>query len=228
MALLKVSEIWSQHVLPSLKAEFLATQAAALACVGEPDEALELCLRAEKLSSWLEPRLLSRWGRVLAAFATGSNDAGKQARAACRATLAEGGVDVLVFAQRAYPPLLGALAGDESLRTDLAVALQRANDHEQARTYALIRDRQRAISDILTPRELDVYEMLAKGRSNRQIAQALYISELTAKVHVRNILRKLELRTRTEVAIHALTTRQRAAHVAEDPPGGHTRSDRPA
>jgi DNA-binding CsgD family transcriptional regulator len=224
-ALLSVSGIWSQHVLPSLKAEFLATQAAALACVGEPERALELCRRAEELSSWLEPRLLSRWARVLAAFAAEAPEAGEQARNACRATFVDGGADVLVFAQRVYPPLLGSLVRDESLRTDLAVTLQRANDHQQARAYKLIQDPRPVVTDVLTPRELEVYEMLAKGRSNREIAGKLYISELTAKVHVRNILRKLSLRTRTEVAIHALTTPRHADDGADLPPD-HIPGDR--
>jgi two-component system NarL family response regulator len=48
-----------------------------------------------------------------------------------------------------------------------------------------------------------VFYLLAQGASNRQIAQALTVSENTVKTHVRNILDKLELRSRSEVAAYA-------------------------
>jgi len=50
----------------------------------------------------------------------------------------------------------------------------------------------------LTPREQEVLELLAQGRTNRQIGSALFISEKTASVHVSNILGKLSASGRTE------------------------------
>lgn len=55
----------------------------------------------------------------------------------------------------------------------------------------------------LTSREQDVFHLLAQGASNRQIAETLMITENTVKTHVRNILEKLELHSRTEVAAFA-------------------------
>ena len=55
----------------------------------------------------------------------------------------------------------------------------------------------------LTSRERDVFELLAQGASNRQIAETLMITENTVKTHVRNILEKLELHSRGEVAAYA-------------------------
>jgi DNA-binding NarL/FixJ family response regulator len=52
----------------------------------------------------------------------------------------------------------------------------------------------------LTPREAEVLALVAAGRSNRQIAQALFISPKTASVHVSNILAKLGVATRVEAA----------------------------
>jgi DNA-binding NarL/FixJ family response regulator len=57
--------------------------------------------------------------------------------------------------------------------------------------------------DDLTPREQDVLQLIAKGASNREIAQSLYISEGTVKNHVTNILTRLNLRDRTQAAIFA-------------------------
>lgn len=53
----------------------------------------------------------------------------------------------------------------------------------------------------LTDREMDVLSLLQKGKQNKIIAHALNISESTAKVHIRNIMRKFHLRNRTEVAL---------------------------
>jgi DNA-binding NarL/FixJ family response regulator len=57
----------------------------------------------------------------------------------------------------------------------------------------------------LTPRERDVLKLIAKGASNREIAQTLHLSEGTVKNHVTSILGRLNLRDRTQVAILANT-----------------------
>ncbi len=56
----------------------------------------------------------------------------------------------------------------------------------------------------LTTRELEVIRLVARGRSNHEIAQELVISEKTVKTHVSNILGKLNLEDRTQLAIHAI------------------------
>jgi NarL family two-component system response regulator LiaR len=56
----------------------------------------------------------------------------------------------------------------------------------------------------LTSREAQVIRLLARGQSNREIAQALVISEKTVKTHVSNLLGKLGLEDRTQLAIFAL------------------------
>jgi DNA-binding NarL/FixJ family response regulator len=55
----------------------------------------------------------------------------------------------------------------------------------------------------LTPRELEILKLIAKGSSNREIAEALYIAEKTVKNHVTRILDRLSLRDRTQAAIIA-------------------------
>lgn len=55
----------------------------------------------------------------------------------------------------------------------------------------------------LTPRELEVLCLIAQGMSNRELAQALVISEKTVKTHVSNILSKLHLQDRVQAAIYA-------------------------
>jgi len=56
----------------------------------------------------------------------------------------------------------------------------------------------------LTPREMDVLEMLAEGLSNKMIAHRLSISDHTAKFHVNSILAKLNAGTRTEAVTRGI------------------------
>ena len=61
--------------------------------------------------------------------------------------------------------------------------------------------------DVLSSREREVLTLIARGRSNREIASALTLSEQTIKSHVSNILSKLHLADRTQAAIFALQQR---------------------
>lgn len=58
----------------------------------------------------------------------------------------------------------------------------------------------------LTARELEVLKLLVKGETNKEIAAALSLAEVTAKLHVGNILEKLSARDRTEAARLAIET----------------------
>jgi DNA-binding NarL/FixJ family response regulator len=77
----------------------------------------------------------------------------------------------------------------------------------------LLADRVRSLTDIkvskqsrpidpyhFTSREIEVLKLLAKGMTNREIAQELFVSPDTAATHVRNILNKGNLANRTEAA----------------------------
>ena len=61
--------------------------------------------------------------------------------------------------------------------------------------------------DPLTPRESEVVALIAQALTNRQIARRLVLSERTVETHVRHILAKLGLRTRTEIATRPITGR---------------------
>lgn len=69
------------------------------------------------------------------------------------------------------------------------------------------RERQRVRAPRLSARELEVLKAIAQGRTNRDIATLLHISEHTVKNHVRNILAKLHLHSRVEAALYAVTER---------------------
>ncbi|RIL68956.1 DNA-binding response regulator [Staphylococcus devriesei] len=56
----------------------------------------------------------------------------------------------------------------------------------------------------LSKRELDVLSEMVKGKTNKEIANALYVSEKTIKTHVSHIFNKLEVTDRTQAAIYAI------------------------
>src|SRR2546430_6231974 len=85
---------------------------------------------------------------------------------------------------------------------------------------ALVRraeEKQQFPAPALTTRELEVLKLVAKGMSNREIADELYISENTVKNHVRNILEKLHLHSRMEAVIYAV--RERLLDIRDDDEG---------
>ncbi|MBO2448913.1 response regulator transcription factor [Actinomadura barringtoniae] len=80
------------------------------------------------------------------------------------------------------------------------------------------RDEQAAILhrdlSALTPRELEVLQLLARGLSNAELAETLHLSETTVKTHVTRILSKLDLRDRAQAIVVAYESRLVT-------PGGH-------
>jgi DNA-binding NarL/FixJ family response regulator len=60
-----------------------------------------------------------------------------------------------------------------------------------------------APTEALTPRELDVLQLMAEGLANKAIAQKLGISDHTVKFHVNAIMSKLNAQSRTEAVVRA-------------------------
>ena len=58
--------------------------------------------------------------------------------------------------------------------------------------------------DVLTARERGILAVLARGASNKEIAREFDLAESTVKIHVQNILRKLNLNSRVQAAVYAV------------------------
>ena len=57
--------------------------------------------------------------------------------------------------------------------------------------------------DTLSPRELEIVRLIARGASNKEIGRDLGIAETTVKIHVQHVLRKLDLNSRVQAAVYA-------------------------
>jgi len=60
------------------------------------------------------------------------------------------------------------------------------------------------VHEPLSTREMEVLALIARGLSNREIAESLFLSEKTVKTHVANILQKLDVKSRTQAALYAM------------------------
>lgn len=65
-------------------------------------------------------------------------------------------------------------------------------------------DAKTAHRDKLTPREREILAFIARGQSNKEIARELAVAESTVKIHVQNMLRKLNLSSRVQAAVYAV------------------------
>jgi DNA-binding NarL/FixJ family response regulator len=115
------------------------------------------------------------------------------------ALLAAGDRDTAAAALRRAADITGRL-GARPLDTELQALARRARLDLASHTPAAAGGPAPAAQLGLTPREAEVLALVAAGRSNRQIAQQLFISPKTASVHVSNILAKLGVAGRVEAA----------------------------
>jgi DNA-binding NarL/FixJ family response regulator len=116
-------------------------------------------------------------------------------------------------AERVHAALEAGAAGyllKDAEADELAAAIRAACDGEVhldpvvARTLTQLLIASEHTATALTEREREVLALVARGKSNREIADALVISERTARTHVSNVLVKLGLASRTQAALWAI------------------------
>jgi DNA-binding NarL/FixJ family response regulator len=177
-------------VIPSWLGEYLATRALVLACTGQRDEAIDAAAQAVFTSRAAEVRLLAEAALAVNAAAEGDP--------LPISSLMHSVWDPVVCALRASPELARVTASDDLLRPMLEEVYQRSHDSGLARRAGFRTRASGSPSDVLSPREREVLGLIARGLRNHEISEALFIADSTTKVHVRHILEKLGVRTRTE------------------------------
>jgi DNA-binding NarL/FixJ family response regulator len=183
-----------ESAIPSIRGEYLATRALCFASQGLQSECLEAATAAEDITSAVEVRVLAAAARAI----TDTKDVVAAANEVWQLADQLGAWDPLVAAIRASQVLADAVAAIDELRPAIAELYEQTNDLGLARRAGLRLRSTRNPDEILSPRELEVLGLLAQGLRNRDVAEALVISESTTKVHVRHILEKLGVRTRAE------------------------------
>jgi DNA-binding NarL/FixJ family response regulator len=187
-------------------AEYLASRAIALAASGATPEARSLAEDAAALTNAAEARVLATCALAVAALRDHELTADAEVNRAFDIAARSGHVDSFVTTYRACPEALAVVARSEHRKIDLIAIVENARDAELATKNGIPAGQtkmERSVAD-LSPREQEVYALLAQGRSNREIAAELFISEATAKVHVRRVLSKLGARSRTEAVVLGL------------------------
>jgi ATP/maltotriose-dependent transcriptional regulator MalT len=151
---------------------------------------------ARSTSVYHDAQIMARLG---IAILDGRHDA-LEAAEGVRDALERGFADLVVIACRAAPDLARQAATNPSVARELSEVFARSRDLDLARYAGLQIPREYRKSSGLSPREREVLELVVQGRTNPEIAKTLFISESTAKVHVRHILEKLGVHSRTEAA----------------------------
>lgn len=92
-----------------------------------------------------------------------------------------------------------------SLRNELLETIRAVHSgHKRVSTEVAIEIAEHSADDALTPREIDVLRLVAKGNANKGIAAQLSLTEETIKSHIRNILSKLQANDRTHAIAIAI------------------------
>jgi ATP/maltotriose-dependent transcriptional regulator MalT len=190
---------------PGMHGDFLATLGLCFVCARRLEEGRRLLDEAEEVTTHLEARTLSAFGRAVATYLSGSGAAPEQEalREACGVARETGNYDAFVTSYRACPAMLRDLPDvDDDAESFSSVV--RSNDLGLATSFGLGPPPvERRSGEDLTRREREVLQLLGQGLTNRQIARTLWIAESTVKVHIHHVLEKLGVHSRTEAAVMA-------------------------
>jgi LuxR family maltose regulon positive regulatory protein len=199
---------WNTQITTEMLAEYEANRALAFVCKGRIGEALAGADKAAALTSLPEVLALVACVRAIATIREGTSALRwREASKALQPVFDQSLFDAFVVAYRGFPELLRAAVSSAERGAVLANVLREANDVQIAKAVGIDMPAPPSATT-LSPRETEVLSLLSLGYTNQEIAAALHIAQPTAKVHVRRVLQKLGVRSRTEAALAALKERE--------------------
>jgi ATP/maltotriose-dependent transcriptional regulator MalT len=197
---------WERRPSSGMFGDFLAVRALALACQGTYKEAARYIEASEAVTNHSDGRVIRAFARAVSAIERGDKNSETHVAFAFEEVTSTENFDAFVCAYRAYPQVLRFLCDDKSGAARKLKEVVTRVDQSLAARFGLLSPLARE-KETLSKREREVLELLQLGLSNREIGKTLWITEATAKVHVRNILKKLNVRSRTEAAVMGETKR---------------------
>lgn len=107
------------------------------------------------------------------------------------AAQADGYIIKEMEAEELIESIKNVIEGEKVIHPDILEVIDRGGDMPHKK-------------NVLSTREIEVLKEIVKGKSNKEIGQALFVSEKTVKTHVSHILNKLEVSDRTQAVIYAI------------------------
>jgi LuxR family maltose regulon positive regulatory protein len=168
---------------------------------------LELLRRQAEAKGWQDERLKAMVLQAVALHAYGEKDKAVQLLGEALALAAPGGF-IRLFVDEGLPMAqLISEAGVHGIMPDYVSRLLEAFETEQMKdageTPILTASDSQPLIEPLSPRELEVLQLVAQGLSNREISERLFLALSTVKTHNRNIFGKLQVNRRTEAIVRA-------------------------
>jgi LuxR family maltose regulon positive regulatory protein len=167
----------------------------------EIDQSIQILQQAAEMQSQMLPSLLYSDARILLAQIYHAQGAIPEAAEVLRDVLVE-------YRQKSFPGLL--MKEGRYVVGLLEFAIRQGLEHRFAKEVLGKWERLQSLpkkvpetGEVITPRELEVLSLLAAGRSNRQIAAELVITERTVKSHITSLFRKLDVSSRTQAMARA-------------------------
>jgi len=204
---LTIEEPSLRAALPGIRAEVLSARALVLASAGRVGEARKIAHEICGSTRAIEATVLLTAVSAVSALKLSEPDAVDRILELEDTAFATGGLDLLVTAYRSTPELLPVLLRASHAPERLVQLLKRAKDDDLAAAAGHVLNDDGHPEARLSAREREVYELLAQGLTNLQIARLLFITEGTVKVHVHHIFDKLGVRSRTALAVQSALER---------------------
>jgi DNA-binding NarL/FixJ family response regulator len=202
---LKIPDVAS--ALPASRAEVMSARALMLALAGRFEEARNLVGLIRGSTRALEPAVCIAAVEAIVSLRRHEHGAIDRVIELEQTTFETGAEDLLVTAYRSTPELLAVLLRASRHDQRIVELIRKAHDEDLADAvgHPIAADTDPRMR--LSRREGEVFELLRQGLTNRQIAELLFISESTVKVHVHHVYDKLGVRSRTALTVQAVLER---------------------